>query len=296
MASHIEAWRRHDIFMNRLGAAVDPVEHNDLERSLNAEIARVDAAERRHLAATHRYLEADRHCSRALTALAEDALDDPTGYTWLVNSGKVSQPVALIGGALPGQLKLIGVAGIAVGALSRLALLVFYDEGSWKEIGVNVLSSAVTTCGSVLVAGSGIGGKVVLEGGKRVFTKTANPTTGFRVGAGVRTTFDDWVTSARRNLGLSAHTARAIPARPLPKAENLVGKARNLATHKVDKAVTNNLKLAMANGKGAQTMFLAGVTTQKAPTLVKQFNSVHDRLVPEPETQSKEKAPAPNLP
>lgn len=291
IVSNTEAWRRHDDFMERRGLAVDPVEQQDLERAMNAEVALVHVMERRHLAAVHRYREADRRCARGLRALAQDVLDDPTGYTWLANTGKAATPVALVGGLLPGPGRLVGVAGIAGGALSRVGLLVLYDEGSWKQLGVNVLSSAVTTFGSVLVAGARIGGKVAIEGGERIFTKTANPSTGFRVGAGARSTFDDWVDGWRRKVGLPViPKVPPVPPRALPEAETWFQRGTNAGRTALDNAVVNSWQLATANGPQAQRMFVAGVTLRTGPAVAKQVNGVHDRLTPPPEEKSEEKA------
>ena len=297
IASHREAWRRHDALMDRRGFATDPLEQQDLERAMTAEVVVVNDAERRHTAAVDRHREADRRCARQLRALADDVLDDPTGYSRLVNSGKVSRPVALVGGMLPGQAKLIGVAGVAAGAISEEGLLLLYDEGSWKQIGVNVLTSAVTTCGSVLVAGSGIGAKAVTEGGKRVFSRTANPSTGFRVGAGARQTYDDWFLATRQRLGLKVPTTLPrVPARPRMSDPSTMGRVGNFVVKKADDAFINSWELAMANGNGARAMFVAGITTQKAPAVVKQVNSVHDRLTTQPEKKSEEKVSTPTYP
>lgn len=297
IASHREAWRRHDALMDRRGLATAPLEQQDLERAMTAEIIVVNDAERRHAAAVQRHREADRRCARQLRALADDVLDDPTGYTWLVFSGKASRPVALVGGMLPGPAKLVGVAGVAAGAVSEVGLLLFYDEGSWKQIGVNVLTSTVTTCGSVLVAGSGIGATAVTQGGRRLFTRTANPSTGFRIGAGARQTYDDWVLATRRKLGLKVPTTLPrVPARPRLPDPSVMGKVGNLVVRKADEAFINSWELAMANGNGARAMFVAGITAQKAPAVVKQVNSVHDRLSTPAEKKSEEKVSTPTYP
>lgn len=292
ITSHREAWRRHDVFMDRLGFVTDPVEQVDIERDIHAELVIIDAAERRHTAAVHRHREADRLCARQLRKLADDILDDPTGYTVLVNTGKVAKPVALFGGFFRGPARLIGVAGVGAGILSNVGLLVFYDEGSWKEIGVNALTSVVTTAGSVLVASSLVGGKLVIAGGKRVFSKTANPSTGFRLGAGIRKTTDDWILATKQKLGLPVpKQLPRVPDRPTftgPRASKLQ-KGRGLLQKKIDDAFVNNFELAMANGRGAQIMFVAGVTAQKAPAVVKRINSVQDRFAPKPDPEPVEK-------
>lgn len=297
IASNTEAQRRHDILMVQRGRAIDPLEQHQLVRAIAAEVAVMEAAQRRHLSAIHRHMEADRRCARQLRALAKDAVDDPTGYTWMVNSGNVAKPVALMGGMLPGQAKLVGVAGIAAGAVSQVGLLLFYDEGSWKQIGVNVLSSAITVVGSVMVAGAGVGGRAVIEGGKRVFTKTANPSTGFRLGAGARQTYDDWILATRQKLGLKVPaTMPRVPPRPRMPNPSKMGKVGNFARQKADDAFINSWELAMANGKGAQAMFVAGITTQKGPAVVKQINTVHDRLTAPPEKKAEEKRATPTYP
>ena len=278
MDSHREGWRRHDVFLSRRDTSVDPVEQQDLERAMTAEVAIVNDAERRHAGAVRRGTDADLRCARTLRALARDTLDDPTAYTWLANTGTVSRPVALVGGLLPGPFRLVGVAGVAAGAASRVGLLAFYDEGSWKELGVDLLGSVVTTAGSVLVAGSAVGAKVVLEGSRRVFTKTANPTTGFRVGAGARTSFDDWVDGWRTRLGLPVtRTAPAVPPRVLPEPTTWGGKARTAAQRAADEAVVDGWRLATASGPAAQRMFVAGVSLQQAPRALTQVDSALDR-------------------
>lgn len=296
MESHRDAWRRHDAFMQRRDVAVDPVEQQDLERAMNAEIAVVDGAERRHARAVHRHTEADHACARALRGLARDVLDDPTAYSVLVGTGTVSGPMAMVGGLLPGQLKLVGVAGAAAGTSSRLGLLVFYDEGSWKEIGVNLVATGVTSFGSVLVAGSAVGAKVVVEGGRRAFTKIGNPTTRLRLSGGARTWFDDWVRGWRTKVGLPVQPRPVqIPARPLPRATSLTGKTRNAATRAVDSAVLDSWRMATASGREAQRMFVAGMTLKQAPKLARQVDGIHGRLTTPPTREGGGEGPESDL-
>ncbi|GGB88674.1 hypothetical protein [Knoellia flava] len=278
--AHDEAWRRHDAFMSRRGFAVDPVEQQDLERAMNAEIALIDDAERRHARAVELHREADRSCTRALRALARDGIEDTTAYTAVVGAGTMSKPVAMVGGMLPGRLKLIGVAGAATGTLSEVGLLVFYDEGSWKQVGMNALVAVGTAAGSVMVAGSALGVRVAVDGGRRVFTKVANPSTGSRLGAGARTTFDDWVRGWRVKAGLPVAPAQVrIPPRPLPAATSMTGKAVNAATRAVDNAVLDGWRVATASGPDAQRMFVAGMTLKHAPTVAAKVDKVHDGRV-----------------
>jgi hypothetical protein len=289
LCSHREGWRRHDVLLDRLGFASDPGERACLERAIHDELVVIDAAQRRHAAAVERHTEADRRCARQLQALADDVLADPTGYTVLVTTKAVARPVATTGSLLPGPLRLVGVAGVSAGVGSVVGLLLLYGEGSWKQLGLNALTSVVTTAGSVLVAGSLVGGKVVLEAGQRVFTKSANPSTLARVRSGVRSTRDDWISATRRRLGLPvAPTPPRVPDRPTFGGGSPLRKVANLAQKKVDDAFVNNWQLATANGKGAQTMFVAGITTQKAPALLKQVDSVHDRFAPDREEASED--------
>lgn len=278
LRSHSEAWRRHDVFLQRRDVAVDPVEQQDLERAMNAEVAVVAEAERRHGQAVHRRTEADRACARTLRALARDVLDDPSGYTWLANTDTVSKPVALVGGMLPGYFKLVGVGGVVAGAVSRVGLLVLYDEGSWKEIGVNVFETGVMAFGSVLVSGSAVGVRVAVVGGRRLFTKVDNPTTGFRIGAGTRTTFDDWVRGWRTRAGLPVQPRPIrVPSRPVPPAATFPDKVRNAVTREVDSAFLDSWRMATAGGAEAQHMFVAGMTLKQAPKVVSHVDGALDR-------------------
>ncbi|WP_404383479.1 hypothetical protein LL946_18835 [Knoellia locipacati] len=297
LASHREAWRRHDTFMERRGVAVDSVEQQDLERAMNAEVAVIAEAERRHAVAAMRQTEADRACARTLRALARDALDDPTAYSALVAGGAASRPAALVGGVLPGRFRLVGAAGAAVGTLTQVGLLVLYDEGSWKEVGTNVLGAAVTALGSVLVAGSAVGARAVATGGRRVFGKTANPTMGFRLGAGARTTFDDWVDGWRTKVGLAVRPRPSpVVPRPLPPATSVAGKARNATLRAVDGAFLDSWRMASASGPQAQRMFVAGVTIQQAPTVAKQVSNTLERRVERQEQAARREREATEVP
>ena len=295
--SHSEAWRRHDVFLQRRDVAVDPVEQQDLERAMDAEVAVVAEAELRHGRAVHRRIEADRACARILRALARDVLDDPSGYTGLATVDTVSKPVALVGGMLPGYFKLVGVGGVVAGAASRIGLLILYDEGSWKEVGVNVVETGVMAFGSVLVSGSAVGVRAALAGGRRTFTKVGNPTTGFRIGAGARTTFDDWVRGWRAKAGLPVQPRPSrVPPRPVPAAATLTGKARNAATRAVDDAVLDGWRMATASGQEAQHMFVAGMTLKQAPKVARQVDRVRDREVERREDHARRARQAGEMP
>lgn len=268
MSSHSEGWRRHNVLVERLAWANGPVEQADIERSIHSELVIIDAAERRHAAACHRAKDADRACARVLRSLAEDALDDPRGYTWLVNAGKVSSPVTTVGGFLPGKFKLIGVAGALAGTASEISLLVFYDEGSWKDIGVNLAVSGMKVAGGALIAGSAAGARVLLKGGERVFTKTANPAVGERIGTGARKTLDDWTDGWRKKLGLKVPVRDVVPPRQIPVSDSWAKQARFKARTLADQKFVDGWKLATVNGRQAQTMFVAGITLKQGPGVV----------------------------
>ncbi|MFW5474715.1 hypothetical protein ACOCJ5_15510 [Knoellia sp. CPCC 206450] len=295
--AHHEAWRRHDLFLARRDVAVDPVERGDLERAMDSQVALVAEAERRHARAVEHHREADRSCARALRLLARDAIDDTTAYTAVVGAGTVSNRVAMVGGMLPGRLKLIGVAGAATGTLSDAFLLVLWDEGSWKEVGKDALVAVGTAAGSVMVAGSALGVRVAVQGGRRVFTKVCNPSTGIRIGAGARTTFDDWVTGWRRRLGqdVAATPPRIVP-RPLPPVPTVAQRVGHRAQRAVDDAFLDGWRAASASGHGAQQMFVAGMTLRQGPKVAKQVGGVHDRLTTPPPGNSEEKGGRPTYP
>ncbi|MDT0214739.1 hypothetical protein Q9R29_12670 [Rothia sp. ARF10] len=296
-SAHDEAWHRHDVFMNRRGFAVDPVEQQDLERAMNAEIAVIDDAERRHARAVEHHREADRSCTRALRALARDGIEDTTAYTAVVGAGTMSKPVAMVGGMLPGRLKLVGVAGAATGTLSEVGLLVLWDEGSWKQVGKNALVAVGTAAGSVMVAGSALGVRVAVERGQRVFTKVANPSTGSRLGAGARRTFDDWVNGWRRRLGLHVPPAppRIVP-RPVPPSATLGQRIGHQAQRAVDDAFLDGWRVASASGPQAQRMFVAGMTLRQGPKVVQRAAATHERLTTPAPGNSEEKGARPTYP
>lgn len=296
-SAHDEAWRRHDVFLARRDVAVDPVERVDLERAMDSQVALVAEAERRHARAVEQHREADRACTRALRALARDALEDTTAYTAVVGAGTMSKPVTAIGSLLPGRGKLVGVAGAATGTLSEVGLLVLWDEGSWKQVGTNALVAVGTAAGSVMVAGSALGVRVAVDGGQRVFTKVANPSTGSRLVAGARTTFDDWVTGWRRRLGLHVPPAppRIVP-RPAPKAPTLGQRMGHGAQRAVDDAFLDGWRVASASGPRAQQMFVAGMTLKQGPKVAKQAAAAHERLTAPPPGNSEEKGARPTYP
>jgi len=295
--AHHEAWRRHDVFLARRDVAVDAVERADLERAMNSQVALVAEAERRHSRAVEHHREADRSCARGLRALARDEIDDPTAYSALVATGTASGPVAMVGGMLPGRLKLAGLAGAAGRTLSELGLLVLYDEGSWKQVGRNALVAVGTAAGSAMVAGSALGVRVAVERGQRVFTKVGNPSTGFRLGAGVRTTFDDWVTGWRRRLGQQVPpTPPKVVPRPVPASPTLVQRVGHRAQRAVDDAFLDGWRVASASGPQAQQMFVAGMTLKQGPKLVQQAAATHERFTPPSPENSEEKGGRPTYP
>jgi hypothetical protein len=77
-----------------------------------------------------------------------------------------------------------------------------------------------------------------------------------------------------------------VPDRPTFGGGSPLRQVANLAQKKVDDAFVNNWQRATANGKGAQAMFVTGITTQKAPAVLKQVDSVQDRFAPDREEAS----------
>lgn len=276
---HKEGWRRHDLFMERLGFATDPVEQQDLERSIHAELVVIDEAERRHARACRDHEEADRRCARVLRTLAQDAIDDPTGYTWLTNTRKVTKWTTLGGMKLPYVGKFVGLASGVIDAGADVALLLIYDEGSWKSVGSNILSTAVAATGNSMIAGSGLGVTASVTGGRRVFTQTGAPSTGYRLGAGGRQTFDKYVNVWRGALGLPVRTVgpKFVP-KPLSQAITPVDRAGNALRSKVDAAVLEGWERATASGPAAQRMFVAGTTLKHAPSAVEKGLDAKGRL------------------
>ena len=296
-SAHDEAWHRHDVFLARRDVAVDPVERADLERAMDSQVALVAEAERRHARAVEHHREADRSCTHLLRSLGRDGIEDTTAYTAVVGAGTVSKPVTAVGSLLPGRLKLVGVAGAATGTLSQVGLLVLWDEGSWKQVGRNALVAVGTAAGSVMVAGSAFGVRVAVERGQRVFTKVANPSTGSRLGAGARTTFDDWVYGWRRRLGhdLPPTPPKVVP-RPVPPSPTLGRRMGHGVQRAVDNAFLDGWRVASASGPQAQRMFVAGMTLKQGPKVAQQVRGAHERLTtPSPEN-SEEKAARPTYP
>jgi hypothetical protein len=113
-------------------------------------VLRLDDAERRHAAALAAFDEADQRCAARLFQAARDALRDPPAYT--AATGVAGLAEAAAGGAaqawwLPGVgegAEAMALVGGATSVLLRSAVKAFYDEGSWKDIGVNGAMFAVS--------------------------------------------------------------------------------------------------------------------------------------------------------
>ncbi|MFC7491972.1 MULTISPECIES: hypothetical protein [unclassified Knoellia] len=276
----------------------------DLLSLQNQVLANMNQAQQRHALAWERFDSADRRLARTLRMLAEDILGDSWHYTAVTKVQGFSQAV----GSLPVWAKKAPVVGQAtmvsdaVSTASQVALRVFYDEGSWKEIGINTAASVTLIGGSGLKSGALAGASPVsrLADGRRAYTGEQIGT-GERFAIGTREQLQRKV--ARVSGSQPVPTSRmVVPLDTLPPVPGLKGlplqqKAQALgrhsaamATRKADETFFDSWKAATAGGPDAQRMFVAGTTLEKV------IPKVEARAVDAVDGNSEEKASRPTYP
>ena len=283
----------------------DPVAAELTRRRLGEAMGRVLRAERAHARAWEDFGTADRHLARRLRTLADDILDDPWHYSAFAAGDSAAAEAAAIPSLArrSSVLGSVGVAGAVVGTVSQVGLLVFYGEGSWKQVGVNATSATV-----------GLGARGLRRGslsGAGATSRLADRSRGYAgepLSARQR-----FLIGTREELHRSQpRLARALDGRtppsrmvvpldalpPMPSTKHLPlgqraqvwrAQAGVLVRRRADEAFLDDWRAATAGGAVAQRMFVGGVTLQRVVPAVREGTAG----TPPPEQQSiTEQAPA----
>lgn len=268
-AEHLQVHRGLEVQMD--AAAGDAAELEVLRHVAGQVLARLREAEQAHARATSEFVEADRRLARRLRALADDVLDDSwhytvvaraeeaatamdAGYAWAAESFPGAGPVL---GRVPGASQAMGATAV-VGGLSRATLALAYDEGSMRDVAVTAATAAGLHAAGGLVKGSKVGATRRGIGRDAVVSGKPSMTMGQRALAGAR---EQWAASP---MSFGSKVVRATPIPPTKVSGPWRARLRQAAQARVDASVVGQWRLASAGGSGAQTMFAAGVTLDKA--------------------------------
>lgn len=206
------------------------------------------------------FATADGRCAAKLRALAADRLTDGATYDIISNTNDTTTklgPLAL-GVAFTALRPLSAINGV-LNSTSQFAMLVLYQEGSWKEVGINAALSAVGLSAASLKFAATHGGKLV-EGtavGKYVATGT-------RLKAGARRAGANRVESYVQKFSpRSQASAKTTTKAPLPHDQNQSLRYRTGVKIRtaLDDKVLNHWKVATAGGANAQRLYVAGLAT-----------------------------------
>ncbi len=220
---------------------------------------------------------ADARCAGVLDELAHDDIADSVVYRGLRSIGSVGHGVgylAMVPARVAPELAVVGVVGDALGTAADGALLLGYDEGSWRDLAVGAGTTALGAGGRTLRNGAKAGTVVRADGTVVAQAMTAPE----RVLAGAVTTARKRVEAARARLRLppergtpSALTGGPPPAPSGTPWRRAAGSARAAVRAQVVSATTE-LRLVGAGGRQTRRMYAAGVgleaTSRAAPRLV----------------------------
>ncbi len=250
-----------------------------LRHAQQDEMATVAGAESRHRAAMDRLEAADARCAGVLVALADDDISDTAVYRGLRTLGSVGHGVgyvAMVPARVAPELAVVGVVGDAVGTVADGALLLGYDEGSWRDVTVGA-GSAVLGAGGRTLRNGAKAGAVVRADGTVVATAMTRQE---RVLAGAVRTARDRVDAARARFRVppergtpSALVGGPPPTRGGSRVRRAAGSARDGLRSRVASATTE-LRLVDAGGRQTRRMYAAGVGLEAAAR-------VAPRVVPE---------------
>mgnify|MGYP003375555217 CR=1 FL=1 len=238
------------------------------------EVARAQEARARHTAAWARFTEADTRCADRLAAAARDRLQDGLAYRSVRGAAQLADGVAALGalGTLHPGFKAAGVVGAGAGGVSDAVMLLAYDEGSWGDLAADVAFAATTGTGSALKAGSALTGQ---------FSRAE------RIRAGVAAATRAKVDEVRGPLRITPFARPGALAPSLPAiatggsftARGLLTKGVNAARSGLDRALLDDWRLAVRNGKDAKVHFVTGEALLRGSWLTQ---SVVNRLGPSP--------------
>jgi hypothetical protein len=263
-----------------VAAQADPVAADGIRRRQGEAMGRVTEAERAHVRARDDFRTADRHLARRLRVLADDVLDDAWHYSAFAAGDRFGEELA----AVPPVLRrtsvtaVLGARADAVGTASQVGLLVLYGEGSWKQVGVNAGTRVLGFGAKGLRTGALAGSRPTssLADGRRGHVgDQLSPGQRFLIGS--RDELHRTQPRLARALDISVPPSRmVVPLSPLPamratkdlplgrKAQVWRAHATVVVRRRADEAFLDDWRAVTAGGAGAQRMFVAGVTLERA--------------------------------
>lgn len=279
---------------------------DDLKQLQDQVLGNMNTADRDHARAWQQFETADRLLARRLRVLAEDLLDDSWHYTAVTKVLSVSQGVASVP-AFTRALPILGqvvTAAAAVSSITEIGLLVFYGEGSWKQVGINGAANATGFGAKALKTGALAKAAPIsrIVDGKRGYLGESMPTKErFLIGTReelhrkypkLANTLDPHASPSRLVVPLDNLPTMA-PTKGLPvkqQAQIWRAHATAVARRQADKAFFDQWKAVTAGGPNAQRMFVAGTTLEKV--VPKARDAANGMVAAKPE----EKASRPTYP
>lgn len=245
-------------------------------RALQIQQAQAQASARaRHRAASSRFDDADRGCAARLSALSQDSIADSLAYRFVTAASSIGHGVGALGVAALAapELAPLALAGDVLAFGADASLLVVYGEGDLRALGVSTAFIAMGTAGKALRSGSSLGAEITVDGVR--VTRALSPSERVVLGgaqtaqarlARVRKAFD--VPPPR---GTPSHlvggppvarvrNAPRTPAEVRAASARAAQRVREMARARADTALSDQFRLASANGRGPQAMYLGGVT------------------------------------
>ncbi|QKE84441.1 hypothetical protein [Arthrobacter sp. NEB 688] len=221
VVAHREAWDAYRMLEERAAALVaaggaesDPTVLA-VRGAQQDEMATVLHAEAVHAAALERLAASDARCAGVLGALADDDIGDSALYRALRQASSLGHGVGMLA-ALPTRvappLAAAGFVGEGVGTLADGVLLVGYDEGSVRDVGVAAGAWALGFGGQALRTGAKVRTVVGPDGVAVARTLGTQERILLGAGATARTRLQD----ARVRLMLAPPTAAGVaPSAPV---------------------------------------------------------------------------------
>ncbi|EAP98608.1 hypothetical protein JNB_00530 [Janibacter sp. HTCC2649] len=281
-ASTREYFRLEDLLASVMGTP-DQVNVEDRQRHA---LQAMQSAEDDHAAAWRSFTAADRGLARQLRHLAHDLLDDSAFYSVLAKMDEFSEEMSYIPPATRRFpiLNALGTAGDIAGGVSGVGLRLFYGEGSWKQVGVNVAASGTLMGAKGLKSGALAGSRSMsrLADGKRAYAGE-QLSTKERLFIGTReelhkkypklgTAVEGRFPESRMVIPLPKIPSM-LPTKGMPlgeKAKIWRSQAKAVTQRQVDKVFLDDLRAASAGGPNAQRMFVAGSTLERAVPKLKE--------------------------
>lgn len=268
VTAHGDAWDAYRLLEERavalVGAGASEADPALLavRRAQQDEMATVLRAETAHAAALDRLRSADARCAGVLGALADDDIGDSAFYRALRQASSVGHGVGMLA-ALPTRvappLAAAGVVGEGVGTLADGVLLVGYDEGSARDVGVAAGAWVLGVAGQSFTTAAKVGTVVGPDGVAVARTLGTQERLLLGAGATARTRLQD----ARVRLLLAPPTvAHAAPSAPVV-AGGAAARLRAAGVRVVrEKVAAAGRELRLVRSGGAQTvgLYTAGVS------------------------------------